>query len=174
MTAPALTDPLSRLRLHESAHICATAILEGDIEIGSESSVWHHAVLRADFGHIRIGRATNIQENVVVHMSPGGSVDVGDFVSVGHGAILHGCVIEEHCIIGMGAIVMNDVHIGKGSIVGAGSVVHRGTYPANSLIVDTRVVRQTTHEDHHKILRNAIEYAQLIKRMRAAQEGSAS
>ncbi len=174
MTAPALTDTPRCLRVDASAHICATAILEGAIEIGSESSVWHHAVLRADFGHIRIGRATNIQEHVVVHMSPGGSVDVGDFVSVGHGAILHGCVIEEHCIIGMGAIVMNDVRIGKASIVAAGSVVHRGSYPENSLIVGTTVARQTTYADHHKILRNAIEYAQLIRRMRAAQESSAS
>jgi len=171
MTACALPNVNAQPRLPASTYICQTALLVGDIEIGAESSVWHHAVLRADFGSIRIGRATNIQENVVVHMSSGGAVIVGDFVSVGHAAILHGCTIEEHCIVGMGAIVMNDVYIGANSIVAAGSVVHRGKYPANSLIVGTAVARQTTYADHHKILRNAIDYAELVKCMRGAEAG---
>lgn len=153
-------------RIADSAHVCPSAVLTGDIQIGGDSSVWHYAVLRADFGAIRIGRATNIQEHVVIHMSRDGRVEIGDFVSVGHRAILHGCSIEEHCIIGMGAIVMNDVHIGARSIVAAGSVVHRGVYPPDSLIVGTTVTRPTNTKDHYKILRNAIEYCDLIKSLR--------
>ncbi len=99
-----------------SAYIDATAQIVGDVHIGDESSVWLHAVVRGDVNHIRIGRQTNMQDGSIVHVmhDPSHPTIVGDDITIGHGAIVHGCTIEDVCLIGMGAILLNGSTSGTG------------------------------------------------------------
>ena len=109
--------------IHETAFIADSADIIGNVSIGADSSVWFNATVRADSGTITIGEGTSIQDNCVVHVDPGVDEYIGNHVTVGHGAILHGATIEDNCLIGMGAVILSGAVIGHGSIVGAGSVV---------------------------------------------------
>jgi len=124
-------------RVHPTAFIDASAQVIGDVEIGEESSVWMCAVLRGDVHWIKVGRRTNIQDGSVVHAMTGTHpTSIGDNVTIGHAAVVHGCTIEQQCLIGMGAILMNGAHIGAGSIVAAGTLVVEGMkVPAKSLVM---------------------------------------
>lgn len=124
-------------RVHPSAFIDASAQVIGDVEIGEESSVWMAAVIRGDVHHIRIGRRTNIQDGTIVHvMKDTHPTVVGDDVTVGHAAMIHGCTIERQCLIGMRATLLNGCQIGTGSIVAAGALVPEGmVVPPRSLVM---------------------------------------
>ena len=127
------------------------------------SSIWHNSVVRGDVNRIEIGRYTNVQDNSVVHVADENPTLVADFVSVGHSAVLHGCMIEEHCLIGIGAKVLNGAHIGKGSIVAAGSVVRENhVIPPYSLVagVPAKVIKEIPDE-FHKIHALAVKYKTL-------------
>src|ERR1051325_10248968 len=107
-----------------TAYVDESAQVVGDVILGEHSSVWMNAVIRGDDCPIRIGDYTNIQDNCVIHVEEGRyGVTLEDHVTVGHSVILHGCYIERRCLIGMGAIILNDVRIGTGSFIAAGSVV---------------------------------------------------
>jgi carbonic anhydrase/acetyltransferase-like protein (isoleucine patch superfamily) len=106
--------------------IAPSAVVVGDVFMGNDVSIWHHATLRADINTITLGEGTNIQDNCVIHVSYDAATVVGDFVTVGHSAILHGCTIHDHVIIGMGAIVLDKAIIHSNVIVAAGSVVAPG------------------------------------------------
>lgn len=124
-------------QVHSTAYIDDSAQVIGDVQIGEESSVWMCAVIRGDVNVIRIGRRTNIQDGTIVHVMNGThATRVGDNVTVGHAAVLHGCTIEDQCLIGMGAILLNGAVIGAGSIVAAGSLVLEGMIvPPRSLVM---------------------------------------
>jgi len=124
-------------RIHPSAFIDDSAQVIGDVEIGEESSVWMCAVVRGDVHSIRIGRRTSVQDAAVVHAMTGTHrTAIGDNVTIGHGAILHGCTIEDLCLIGMGAILLNGAHVGSGSIVAAGTLLVEGMkVPPKSLVM---------------------------------------
>jgi carbonic anhydrase/acetyltransferase-like protein (isoleucine patch superfamily) len=124
-------------RVHPTAYIDDRAQVIGDVEIGEESSVWMCVVIRGDVHRIRIGRRSNVQDGSVVHvMKDSHPTTIGDDVTIGHGALVHGCTIEDRCLIGMGAILLNGVHIGTGSIVAAGSLLPEGTrVPPGSLVM---------------------------------------
>ena len=108
--------------------LAETAVLIGDIVTGEKCTFWYNAVVRGDVNSIRIGNNVNIQDNATIHGTfEKSSTTIGDNVSIGHNAIVHGCTLEENCLVGMGAIVMDQAVIGKGSIVAAGSVVLEGT-----------------------------------------------
>jgi gamma-carbonic anhydrase len=114
-------------RIHPSCFIDESAHVIGDVEIGEESSVWMMVVIRGDVHRIRIGRRTNVQDGTIVHvMKDTNPTLIGDNVTVGHGAVVHGCTIEDRCLIGMGAILLNGCRVGTGSIVAAGSLVVEG------------------------------------------------
>src|SRR2546427_7912725 len=123
-----------------------SAQIIGDVEIGANSSVWFNSVVRGDVYYIRIGESSNIQDLCCLHVTRDLNATIlGDHVTVGHGVILHGCSIESHCLIGMGAIVMDRVKVGQGSIVGAGSVLTQGLQvPPHSLVLGSpaRVIRE--------------------------------
>lgn len=139
--------------------------LIGDVEIGDDSSVFYNSVIRADLAEIRIGKRTNIQDNVTIHLSTDLGVQVGDNVTVGHNAILHACVIEDDVLVGMGAIVMDGAHIRKNSVVAAGALVPQNKeFPEGSLIVGApaRVARQLTEEEIRKF-HEGVEHYQIIK-----------
>jgi carbonic anhydrase/acetyltransferase-like protein (isoleucine patch superfamily) len=148
----------------DSAWIAPNATLVGSITLGERASVFYGAVLRADMDIITIGDDTNLQDNVTVHVDYGVPAHIGARVSVGHGAILHGCIVEDDCLIGMGATVLNRAVIGTGSLVAAGSVVLEDTViPPRSLVagVPAKVRRAITDDEFAKIQLNADNYLRI-------------
>jgi carbonic anhydrase/acetyltransferase-like protein (isoleucine patch superfamily) len=159
-----------RPQVHPSAYVAESAEVIGDVEIGEESSVWFHAVVRGDVFHIRIGSRTNVQDGTVVHVSNGTHATIlEDEVTVGHNVTLHGCYVERGCLIGMGSIVMDGVRVGAQSIVAAGALVSPGTQvPPRSLVigVPARVKRQLTDEEVEGLAqfwKNYVEYTKQYK-----------
>ena len=116
-----------RASVDPSVYVADGARIIGNAVIGADSSVWYNAVIRADSDSITIGMATNIQDNAVLHTDEKHPIRIGSYVTVGHGAILHGCTIGDNSIIGMGAIIMNDAVIGNNCIIGAGALITQGT-----------------------------------------------
>lgn len=149
-------------RVDPTAFVDDSAQVLGDVEIGPESSVWMNVVIRGDVNTIRIGRRTNIQDGTVIHvMKNTHPTTIGDDVTVGHAAILHGCTVEDRCLIGMGAVLLNGVHVGTGSIVAAGTIVPEGTRVLpGSLVMGTpgRVRRQLTVDEVSGIQNYADNY----------------
>ena len=132
-------------RIHPSVFIDDSAQVIGDVEIGEESSVWMMVVIRGDVHHIRIGRRTNLQDGTIVHvMRDTHPTSIGDSVTIGHAAVLHGCTVEDQCLIGMRATILNGARIGARSIVAAGSLVPEGmAVPEQALVMGSpaRIVR---------------------------------
>lgn len=155
---------------HPSVFVAEGAMVIGDVEIGEESSVWYHTVIRGDIHRIRIGKRTNVQDNCTLHVTTVHSVDVGDSVTFGHGVVAHGCTIEDFCLLGIGSIVLDGAVIGTGSVIGAGAVVApRTVVPPHSLVlgVPGKVVKTLAPEsavanritaDHY------VEYAQAYRK----------
>jgi carbonic anhydrase/acetyltransferase-like protein (isoleucine patch superfamily) len=152
-------------RIAASAYIDASAQIIGDIEIGERSSVWPNVSARGDVNSIRIGNETSIQDNTVLH------VDrlqypciIGNRVTVGHAAVLHGCEVADEVLIGIGAIVLNGAKIGRGAIVAAGALVPEGMeVPANMLVMGTpaKVRREVTPEEQQRFKENCDSYVRL-------------
>ena len=146
--------------------ICPNARVLGNVEFGSDVSIWFNAVVRGDIESITIGNNSNVQDNCVIHCSNDFPVVIKDNVSIGHGAIIHGCTLEDNVLIGMNATVLNGAHISKNSIVGAGAVVSEGKeFPEGSLIlgVPAKVVKQLSQEQIKHIQENADNYHELAK-----------
>jgi carbonic anhydrase/acetyltransferase-like protein (isoleucine patch superfamily) len=149
-------------RVHPTAYIDDSAQVIGDVEVGEESSVWMAVVVRGDVHRIRIGRRTNVQDGTVVHvMKDTHATLIGDNVTIGHAAVVHGCTIEEQCLIGMGAILLNGARIGTQSIVAAGTLVTEGMQvPPRSLVMGSpgKVKRLLTHAEIAEIQMYADRY----------------
>ena len=144
-----------------AAWIAENATLVGSVTLGARSSVWYGAVLRGDCAPIHVGENSNIQDNAVVHCEPALPTVIGDGVTVGHGAILHGCTVEDGVLIGMGAILLNGCVIGKNSLVAAGALVTQNTViPPESLVVGSpaRVLRPLRPEEKEHNAGNAEIY----------------
>lgn len=159
--------------IHPSVHIFPGAHTIGKVFIGEHSSIWHNAVIRGDIEPINIGNYSNVQDNCVLHSSKGFPLELGDYVSVGHAAVLHGCKVDDNCIIGMNATVLNGSYIGKNSIVAAGSVVTEGkTFPESSLImgIPARAVRELNAEEIKNIKNNALRYFSLALKSKKSKE----
>jgi carbonic anhydrase/acetyltransferase-like protein (isoleucine patch superfamily) len=153
----------------ESAFVAPTATLIGRVSLAADSSVFFGAVLRADRDEIRIGERSNVQDNAVLHGDPGSPAVVGRGVSIGHGAVVHGCTVEDDCLIGMHATVLNGAVIGEGSLVAAGTVVLEGAVvPPRSLVagVPGKVRRELTDDEVAGIRRNADTYVALARQYR--------
>lgn len=152
-------------KVHKTAFISDTAVLIGDVTIGKDSSIWFGAVLRGDMHYIKIGKNTSIQDNSVLH----GTLDkyptvIGDNVSIGHGALVHGCVIGNNCIVGMGAIILEGASIGDWCIVGAGAVVPEGAAISSGCVVmgvPAKVVHRSTNIQKERITNNWKQYVKL-------------
>jgi carbonic anhydrase/acetyltransferase-like protein (isoleucine patch superfamily) len=146
-----------------SAYVDESAQVIGDVVVGAESSIWLNAVVRGDVNYIRIGRQSNLQDGVIVHVNhqPSYPTIVGERVTIGHAAILHGCVVEDRCLIGMGAILLNGSHIGSDSIVAAGTLVpERTVIPPRSLVMGSpgKVTRALKDTELGLILEGAANY----------------
>jgi carbonic anhydrase/acetyltransferase-like protein (isoleucine patch superfamily) len=151
-------------RIHPTAYIDESAQVIGDVEIGQESSVWMSVVIRGDVHRIRIGRRSNIQDGTIVHvMRNTHATTIGDSVTVGHAAVLHGCAIADRCLIGMGAILLNGVRVGEDSIVGAGTLVTEGMQvPPRSLVLGRpgKVERSLSDVEVAEVLAYADRYVE--------------
>ena len=137
-------------KIHPTARIADTAVLIGDVTVEANANIWYGAVLRADNMPIVIGENSNIQDNVICHGDVGSPVLVGKNCTVGHTAILHSCVIEDNCLIGMSSVLLNDSHIGTGSLIGACALVKNGMQvPPRSAVIGMpgKITRQTSDED---------------------------
>jgi carbonic anhydrase/acetyltransferase-like protein (isoleucine patch superfamily) len=152
-------------RVHPTAFIDDSAQVIGDVEIGEESGVWMNAVVRGDVHSIRVGRRSNIQDGTVVHAQSATSgahpTVIGNSVTIGHGALVHGCTIDDQCLIGMGAIVLNGVHVGMQSVIAAGALVTEGMkVPPKSLVMGSpaKVKRLLTQAEISEILAYADRY----------------
>lgn len=150
-------------RVARSAWIAPTAVLVGAVEVAAGASVWYGAVLRGDNEPIVVGRNSNVQDNAVFHTDAGIPVTLGEGVSVGHGAIVHGSTVGDHVLIGMGAILMNRSVIGDECLIAAGALVPEGaTIPPRSLVVGVpaKVARQLSDEEVEGLHRNARIYTE--------------
>lgn len=146
----------------DTNYIADTAVVLGDVSLGKRASIWHHCTVRGDVNWIRIGEETNVQDNTVIHVTHGTApTDIGARVTIGHGAIIHGCTIEDEVLIGMGATVLDRAVIGRHSIVGAQALVTKGTeVPPRSLVLGqpAEVVRELTDEEVTSIQEGAENY----------------
>ena len=144
------------------AWIAPNATLVGAATIAAGCGIWFGSVIRADEDDISVGRDSNVQDNCVLHADPGFPVRIGERVSVGHGAIIHGCVIEDDVLIGMGATLMNGVVVGAGSLIAAGALLTEGTVvPPDTLVagVPAKIRRSITTQERTAIEKNAEDYA---------------
>ncbi|WP_409346624.1 gamma carbonic anhydrase family protein [Paenibacillus sp. MBLB4367] len=152
-----------RPQLHESVFIADGAKLIGDVTLGEQATVWYNAVLRGDLAPVRIGDRSNIQDGCIGHVNTDQPLIVGNDVSVGHGAIIHGCTIGDGSLIGMGAILLNGADIGQSVLVAAGSLVPENKkIPAFTLVMGSpaRVVRELTEADLQRMKRTSASYVQ--------------
>lgn len=152
---------MARAKIDKDAVIARGAVVLGDVVMEKDSSVWYNAVVRGDLQPIRIGAGSNVQDNAVLHVDRTYPLTIGKQVTVGHGAILHGCTIEDQVLVGMGAIMMNGAVIGKGSIIAAGALVTQNTViPAGSLVMGNpaKIRREVTSEEIQASIRNAEDY----------------
>lgn len=143
------------------------SVIKGNVSLAEKSSVWYNAVIRGDIEPIMIGKCSNVQDNCVLHSSKGYPLLIGDHVSVGHAAVLHGCTVEDNCLIGMNSTVLNGALIRKNSIVGAGALVTENhEFPENSLIIGipAKAVRKLSKEEIENITDNAIRYTEMASR----------
>ena len=160
-------------KVHPSAWIADSADVIGDVELGEESSVWFSSVIRGDVHVIRVGRGTNLQDGTVVHVNRNGTPTIlGDYVTVGHAARLHGCHIKSNCLVGIGAVVLDGAVLEEECVVAAGAVVSPGTLvPKGSLLMGApaRVTRSVTEKDLELIYRSAKSYIGLAAEYRVAR-----
>jgi carbonic anhydrase/acetyltransferase-like protein (isoleucine patch superfamily) len=154
-------------KLHETVFVADGAKIIGDVEIGEHCGIWFNAVLRGDVNFIRIGSRTNIQDNSVLHVtSKTAPLNIGSNITIGHNAVLHGCTIEDFCLIGMGAIVMDRAYIHRHSIVAAGAIVLEGfDVPEGMLVagIPAKVKRALTEKEMQFIRQSAVNYVDYVQ-----------
>jgi carbonic anhydrase/acetyltransferase-like protein (isoleucine patch superfamily) len=165
----------ARPRVDASVWLAPGSIVIGDVEIGADSSVWYGAVIRGDVNFVRIGRATNIQDNSVLHVEHGEYPCVlGDEVTVGHQAMVHACTVRDGALIGIGAIILDGAEIGEEALVGAGAIVTPGTVVPDGVLVlgaPARVVRPLSPEDRAEQRAHARRYVETARTHAAVDSG---
>lgn len=157
---------MKEVKQHPISWIASSAEVVGDVTIEKDANIWYQSVIRGDYGPIVIGQETNIQDRSVLHTDFGYDLTIGKRVTIGHGCIIHGCTIEDDCLIGMGAIILNGAKVEKNCIIGAGAVVLEGMHiPTGSIAVGNpaRVIKQASEEQINHILFNAKHYVELSK-----------
>ena len=152
--------------------IADNAVITGDVTIKEDANIWYGAVLRGDIDPIVVGKGSNIQDGCILHTSEGTPCLVGDNVTVGHGVILHGCIIEDNCLIGMGATILDGAVIGKESIVGACALVTKGKkFPPRSMIIGSpaKAVRTLTDEEVAGLHSHPVHYVEVARATEASR-----
>jgi gamma-carbonic anhydrase len=153
-------------KIAASAYIDQSAQVIGDVVVGERSSIWPNVTARGDVNEIRIGNETNIQDNSVLHCDAGFPLQIGNRVTAGHMVMLHGCTIEDECLIGIAAVVLNGAKIGRGSVIAAGAVVPEGAeIPPLSMVmgVPAKVKRSVTEEERDRFRQNTDRYVEAAR-----------
>jgi carbonic anhydrase/acetyltransferase-like protein (isoleucine patch superfamily) len=161
-------------KVDQEAFVAPMSVVLGEVTLHPGASVWYGAVLRAECGPIVIGADSNVQDNCTLHVDPGFPVTVGERVSIGHNAVVHGATVEDDCLVGMGATILNGAVIGAGSLVAAQALVPQGMrVPPGSLVagVPAKVKRELTPEEREGISLNGTLYVELAKGHREAHGG---
>jgi carbonic anhydrase/acetyltransferase-like protein (isoleucine patch superfamily) len=164
-TVTAMLDTFLRKKpkLGRRVYISRGAMVLGDVTLGDHASVWYNAVLRGDINRIVVGRCSNIQDNSVLHLAEKLACILGDYVTVGHSVVLHGCTVGDECLIGMGAVVLDGAVIGAQSIIGAKALITQGTViPPGSMVLGApaKVVRQLSSQERAKLKTWAEHYVE--------------
>jgi carbonic anhydrase/acetyltransferase-like protein (isoleucine patch superfamily) len=165
----------TRVRIHPTAFVAETCVLRGDVEVGSYSSLWFHCVVRGDAAPIRIGERSNVQDGCVLHVDADRPVQIGDDVTLGHGAIVHGARVHDEVLIAMRATVLSGAIVERRCIVGAGAVVaENARIPEGSLVlgVPGKVIRSLRAEEIDRILENARAYVRYAEAYRSGRVGA--
>ena len=148
--------------LSQAAFIADNAVVMGNVSLAEGVSVWYSAVVRGDVEKIEIGKYTNIQDGAILHGDPGKPTILEDYVTVGHRAVIHSAHIEQGCLIGIGAVVLDGVRVGSGSIVGAGSIVTKDVEPRSLIVgVPARKVRELSQPETEELVEHAKRYQKL-------------
>ena len=153
-------------RIAPDAYIAGDATIVANVEVGSEASVWHQAVLRGDVAHVVLGAQSNVQDGAVVHTADDLPAVIGRLVTVGHKAIVHACTVEDEVLVGMGAIILDGARIGTRSIIGANATVKQGMeVPPGSLVLGTpaKIVRTLSSDEQEEIKMWALRYVRLSR-----------
>ncbi len=148
-------------KISEKAFVAKNATVIGDVTIEDDANIWFGAAVRGDMDSIYIGKGSNVQDNAVVHVDKGFPVRIGENVTIGHGAIVHGCTVGDNVLVGMGAIILNGAKIGDNCIIGAGATVTQNKeIPANSLLVGcpAKVIREVDGQGAESTRQNALRY----------------
>lgn len=156
----------TKTEIPENVYVAPDADIVGDVELEENCNVWYQAVIRGDADRIHIGRGTNIQDGSILHVDPGFPMEIGENVTIGHGAVLHGCSIGDGSLVGMGAIILNGAKIGKNCIVGAGALVTQGVEVPDgtmALGVPAKVKRDLREDEIRENLENAEVYVKLAR-----------
>lgn len=151
-------------KIHPDTFIAESADVIGDVVMDKGSSIWYSAVVRGDMNYINIGKHTNIQDNVTLHVDTNAPLKIGDYTTIGHNAVVHGCTVGNNCLIGMGAVILNGATIGDNCIIGAGAIITEGAViSSNSLVIGIpgKMRRQVTEEEIKTIKQNAKRYEEL-------------
>lgn len=160
-----------RPQVDERAWVAPGAVLAGWVSVGAETGIWYTSVVRAEFAPITIGARSNVQDGTVIHADPGFPATIGDGVTIGHRAVVHGCTVGDDVLVGMGAVLMNGVTVGAGSLIAAGAVLTQGTeIPPGSLVAGLpgKVRRELTEQERDSIPLSAAAYVHLLGQHRAA------
>jgi len=162
------------LSIDPTAFIAPNAVLIGQVSVGAESSVWYGAVARGDMEPIAIGRQSNVQDGAVIHVDVDLPTRIGDNVTVGHRAVIHGCTLGDGCLVAMGAIVLSGSVVGAGALVAAGAVVREGIeVPPRVLFagVPGKVLRELTDDEARRVAANSLSYVEYARRYRSGDLG---
>jgi len=154
-------------KLDPNSWVAPNAVIIGNVELKKDANVWFNATLRGDIEPITVGEGSNIQDGSVIHTDPGCPATIGNNVTVGHLVMLHGCKIEDDCLIGIGSTILNKAKIGKNSIIGANSLITENkVIPERSLVIGSpgKIVRQVTEEEIKHIKENAQHYVENYKK----------
>jgi carbonic anhydrase/acetyltransferase-like protein (isoleucine patch superfamily) len=169
VVGPAIVRSFGQLhpRIHPQAWLAPGSVVVGDVEIGADSSIWYGSVVRGDVERVRIGRGTNLQDGSVVHVTAERFPTlIGDDVTLGHRSVVHGCVVEDGALIGIGAIVLDGAHVGAGALIGAGAVVTPGSkIEARGLALGTpaKVVRTLSDAEFEEQLERTRRYVETAR-----------
>ena len=164
----------TKVTVAPTAFVAPNAVLVGDVTVGAESSIWYGAVVRGDMEPIVIGRQSNIQDGCVLHVDVDMPTRIGDNVSVGHRAVIHGCVIEDGCLIGMGALVLSGARVGAGALVAAGALVREGVVVPPGVLfagLPGKVLRELTPEESARAAANSLSYVEYTRRYKNGDLG---
>lgn len=164
----------TKLQIDPSAFVAHSAVLVGEITVGAESSLWYGVVARGDMEPIHVGTQSNVQDGTVIHVDVDLPTRIGDNVTIGHRAVIHGCILEDGCLVGMGSIVLSGSRIGAGSLIAAGALVREGTMVPPGVLfagVPGRVLRELLPEEASRVAANSLSYVEYARRYRSGELG---